>query len=1030
MLALTFPGLPGSTAFLLLIEGALKGTLLLSIAALVVFALRRASAAQRHLVWACALTGLAALPVMLVALPTWSVRTPALDGIAPGFGLLATAVEQRHEPAASTQETWTRTETSEKMEQKKDEVAKKSTAESTDPVVTSSRATPSSSPSDPVAADATKPSAASPFPWAAVAFTLWAIVAIVVLATFVAGHVLLRMLLRGARPVRDGEWHALAQEAADRLGLTLPFALLRTDNLLVPVATGLLRPRVLLPAVADAWPLELRRAVLLHELAHVQRHDCLTQAVAQVACAIFWFHPAVWFAASRLQSERERACDDRVLAARMRATDYADHLLGMVRSLRATRLAALGGVAFARPSSLEGRLLAVLDPRRDRSGVGRRLAVATAFVAALLVLPFAAFEPVTGGTAMAGGKTHRNSPVDPSTLRPSRLVAVPDAEGSLEKRIAWARADAGRSNERAWWVAWPIETTPTLRGNLMSDSWGLDLSLLSRRGVFTLADVLEGRDQGTLDPAMSRTHDESQRTAIVLVRMAAGSPDRLRVQSPELPAEFHGEPLYFIEGVTHAESFTTLQHYAEKARTDRLRGRFVESIGFLSKSELVTPYLTAIFKNADSPDLRVGAAEGLARHPSPEGVRLLSKAAHTDPSPEVRRSSVEALGQFQTAEALEALLAIARSAETTNSARRAAFDAIGEKVSEGGTTYDQAAKADEVAAAEDVTLSDPGLEAERAAQKEAEKADKHARKSMNADEPSKKLSVADLEVQRQAIESLSHYPEHQSLPRLQRIAETSPNEDLRAQAVESISRLESPAALELLEEIIWKNTMSRPRWEAVEHMARRFPEEQALAKLSRIVLEHPDTDVRRVAVESIGRLDSPAARDKLANIIHESGDPDAQRQAVESLGRREEPGTEDKLYDIARTHRSIEVRRQAVESLGRRDGERVPARLLDIARGNGPVDVKRQATESLGRRDETDIKGILLMLVRDNGSIDVQRQAVESLGRLDADVMADLAQIARSHPSGEIRRQAVETMTRRDPDKALPLLEEILRQQK
>ena len=62
------------------------------------------------------------------------------------------------------------------------------------------------------------------------------------------------------------------------------------------------------------------------------------------------------------------------------------------------------------------------------------------------------------------------------------------------------------------------------------------------------------------------------------------------------------------------------------------------------------------------------------------------------------------------------------------------------------------------------------------------------------------------------------------------------------------------------------------------------------------------------------------------------------------------------------------------------------------------------------------------------------KQAVESLGRLDdgsgGDVMADLASIARSHPSSEVRRQAVESMKRRDPDRALPLLEEILKQQK
>jgi hypothetical protein len=71
-----------------------------------------------------------------------------------------------------------------------------------------------------------------------------------------------------------------------------------------------------------------------------------------------------------------------------------------------------------------------------------------------------------------------------------------------------------------------------------------------------------------------------------------------------------------------------------------------------------------------------------------------------------------------------------------------------------------------------------------------------------------------------------------------------------------------------------------------------------------------------------------------------------------------------------------------------------------------------------------------LQLAPAYGPLDLQRQAVESLARLEADVMSDLAHIARTHPSGEIRRQAVESMARRDPDRALPLLEQILRSQR
>ncbi|MGH7730768.1 MAG: HEAT repeat domain-containing protein, partial [Candidatus Eiseniibacteriota bacterium] len=742
-------------------------------------------------------------------------------------------------------------------------------------------------------------------------------------------------------------------------------------------------------------------------------------------CALFWFHPGVWWAAARLQVERERACDDRVLAARTRASDYADQLLDMVRSLRATRLAALGAVAFARPSTLEGRLLAVLDPRRDRRAVGRRVAAPAALVATLLLLPFAALEPVAaGGPREHGKRVMRPATSDPNALRPSRVTPVPDPDRSLEERAAWARTDAARAGDIDWWIGWSIETTPHVRGNLLGDSEGFSLDMLSRRGAFTLEDVLAGRERGTNDDV---GHSESgSRPVALLVRMTAGGPARVRVQSPELPAEFWGEPLYWLDAVPEDQAFTWLRDAAERARNERMRCKLVESISFMRNSERVRPYLTATFRDQGAPRVRASAAEGLARHPSPEGARLLATAVRTDRSPEVRRACVEALGKFQTSEALEALLEIARASE--GSARRAAFDALGDKVSrqapEGDAPNGEGSPEGEAPQGEPAD----GVAHEKEWKVEQKTGDRTEWNSGPPDEPSQPMSAADLEVQRQAIESLGRYPESQSLQRLWRIAETSPNGELRAQAVESISRLGTPAALSLLDQIVWKNRQSRARQAAVEGMGRRFPADQALDKLLAIARTHPSRETRRMAVELVGRLDSPRALHALDQIVAKGTDVESQRQATESMARLNDGDVERRLVEIARTHRSIEVRRQAVESIGRHKGDGIAERLMAIARAEGPVEVQRQATESLGRIADPRAKDMLVELALRHPSIEVERQAVESLGRLKGDVMDDLAQIARSHRSTEVRRQAVESMTRRDPDQALPLLEEILRQ--
>jgi TonB family protein len=150
----------------------------------------------------------------------------------------------------------------------------------------------------------------------------------------------------------------------------------------VPLAWGLWRPVVLLPLDARTWPEERLRSAILHEETHIQRHDLWTQALAQAACCLYWFHPVVWLAARELRRERESACDDAVLRSGLAPTEYAGHLMEMARGLAGRRVHAL---AMAEGSDLETRVRALLDRRRNRRPLEAPAAAAIAICGALVL---------------------------------------------------------------------------------------------------------------------------------------------------------------------------------------------------------------------------------------------------------------------------------------------------------------------------------------------------------------------------------------------------------------------------------------------------------------------------------------------------------------------------------------------------------------------------------------------------------------------------------------------------------------------
>ena len=332
----------------------LKATLVLSLGVVIAALLRRRSAAARHLVWLTALSGVLALTAFAPVAPRLPVDLPRAAALA------ATPLASLSGLSAAP--------------------------DSPLGGASVARALGGQRALEPAPHRRRLPL----WPWAG---ALWLAGTVAVLLWSAVGHVGLRALDRAASSVERGDWTRRYGASPPGEGAASRARLGLSSEIGTPLTWGWARPVVLLPRTSAAWPIERRRAALLHELGHVARGDYLAQTVGTLACAVYWFHPLVWWCAGRLRSESEHACDDLVLAAGTPAPEYASNLLEVARAARAGRGSAIVAIGMARRSNLEGRLLAILDDARARGVSPTRAGMAKLGLTLLILLPVAGLEP-------------------------------------------------------------------------------------------------------------------------------------------------------------------------------------------------------------------------------------------------------------------------------------------------------------------------------------------------------------------------------------------------------------------------------------------------------------------------------------------------------------------------------------------------------------------------------------------------------------------------------------------------------------
>lgn len=258
----------------------------------------------------------------------------------------------------------------------------------------------------------------------------WTSVTLILLVRLLFGMARLNTWARRAGVVTDSPWTRLVSLVAAELGIKKRIDVFADEKVSGPATWGLTRPLLLLPTAADAWPTERRRAVLLHELSHVRRHDCLTQALARIACALLWFHPLAWWCERRMRHEREAACDASVVAAGVRPSTYASDLLAIVRAGRAAPLLPHAAVPLGGRTGLEQRLRRLLAPGfahagEPRAGRAAAMAWSVATAAALLTpVPVPSSAPVALQGAVAANPVAVAAIPNPVDAPPTRVQAL------------------------------------------------------------------------------------------------------------------------------------------------------------------------------------------------------------------------------------------------------------------------------------------------------------------------------------------------------------------------------------------------------------------------------------------------------------------------------------------------------------------------------------------------------------------------------------------------------------------------------
>lgn len=275
-------------------------------------------------------------------------------------------------------------------------------------------------------------------------FCVWLSVVAVLLGRFVHAQWRFRRGLTALPPRNTSQFGVDLPELCRRAGIRRTIRVVASDLLPAPAVWGIVRPTIILPAslIESLSPVQLRW-ILLHELAHVRRHDLAMVLLERIAAIGNFFNPAVWVANRVADRLREYACDDVAMAlAETSPVETSEAFLRVVSyagGSRRTTAGALGAFGLGSRAACLERVRRLLDsdrPLHTRCGAVSLLGLTLLAALSLPHLRAASQEPKTDkGSAAKPPDTASEKQTGVRPAAEAAKEATVESEKSFELRI-------------------------------------------------------------------------------------------------------------------------------------------------------------------------------------------------------------------------------------------------------------------------------------------------------------------------------------------------------------------------------------------------------------------------------------------------------------------------------------------------------------------------------------------------------------------------------------------------------------------